>query len=56
MRDPRKIDVPVRFGVYVVVGGFGVWAVRNELLLIVYAISVVALVLWYALAGKERQA
>jgi hypothetical protein len=56
MRDPRKIDVPVRFGLYIFLGGLGVWAVHNELLLIAYATSVVALVLWYALFGKERRA
>jgi hypothetical protein len=55
MRDPRKIEVPVRFGLYVVLGGLGVWAVHNDLLVITYATSVLALVLWYSLAGKERR-
>jgi hypothetical protein len=48
MRSPRNIAVPERFGVYVVVAGFAVWALHTGTLLLIYGVSVAALVvrLW----------
>ena len=53
MRSLRDIAVPERFGVYVVVAGFAVWALRNKILLLVYALAVVALVVWLWLKGEK---
>jgi hypothetical protein len=53
MRSPRNIAVPERFGVYVLAGLFAVWAVRSEILLLIYALALVVLVLWFWIKGKK---
>ena len=53
MRSPRNIAVPERFGVYVAVGGFAVWAVRSTVLLVIYGIAVGLLVAWFWFKGPR---
>jgi hypothetical protein len=53
MRSPRNIAVPERFGLYVVVAGFAVWAMRNGILLVIYAVAVAALVIWLWVKGEH---
>lgn len=46
MRDLNQIQVPPRFGVYVVLGGIAVWIIRSNLLTLTYAIAIVTLVFY----------
>jgi hypothetical protein len=54
MRSLRNIEVPERFGVYVILAGICVWALRSNLLLLAYAVSLVALVVGLWRNDKKR--
>ncbi|HEY7116947.1 MAG TPA: hypothetical protein VH475_10195 [Tepidisphaeraceae bacterium] len=51
MKNLQQIKVPVRFGVYAVLGGAGAWLAQSELFLAVYATAMIAVVVWYWRSG-----
>jgi hypothetical protein len=52
IRDLGQIQVPVRFGVYVALGGAAAWVVHTSLFVWIWMVGCVLLVAWYLLKGK----